>query len=327
MDTIKTYLDNVFTAFPQTDRVLTIKREMLAGMEEKYQELKREGKSEHEAVGSVISNFGSIDEIMAELGIEPVCDDENGGLPVSRDLAFDYLTQMKKSSLWIGIGVWLILTGISAMLLSGGLGVFLNGHENLNTGALGIFTLFVTIAAAVVLFIINGLSLNRFQSFSTNNLRLDASTRVELEQLNAKHLKPFTALVSVGVVLILLAVGLVFFFDGTAPLNYEGLPVAMMLFVIGLAVFLFIIAGMPKSAFNILLGKGDYRDKVKYAKSERLIGAIAGAYWPLTVAAYLLWSFLGNNWHISWVIWPVAAVLFGAIAGGIGAWYYTDYKK
>jgi len=98
MDTIKTYLDNIFAAFPQTARVLAIKREMLAGMEEKYLELKREGKSENEAVGSVISNFGSIDEIVTELGIEPTTDDTTEGLPVSREQAIEYLDQMKKSA-------------------------------------------------------------------------------------------------------------------------------------------------------------------------------------------------------------------------------------
>jgi len=32
MDAIKTYLDNVFSAFPKTDRVQNMKREMLASM-------------------------------------------------------------------------------------------------------------------------------------------------------------------------------------------------------------------------------------------------------------------------------------------------------
>ena len=35
MDAIKTYIDNVFASFPKNDRVLSLKREMLAGMEEK----------------------------------------------------------------------------------------------------------------------------------------------------------------------------------------------------------------------------------------------------------------------------------------------------
>ena len=35
MNTIKTYLDNVFAAFPQTENVQALKRDMQADMEEK----------------------------------------------------------------------------------------------------------------------------------------------------------------------------------------------------------------------------------------------------------------------------------------------------
>jgi|GEM_PF-247120 len=60
MDVIKTYLDNVFAAFPQTEKLRALKGEMLAGMEEKYHALKNEGKSENEAIGGVIANFGRV---------------------------------------------------------------------------------------------------------------------------------------------------------------------------------------------------------------------------------------------------------------------------
>ena len=68
METIKTYLDNVFAAYPQTNEVQNLKRDMLANMEEKYTMLRQSGKSEHEAAYSVIANFGNIQEITAELG-------------------------------------------------------------------------------------------------------------------------------------------------------------------------------------------------------------------------------------------------------------------
>ena len=67
MDAIKTYLDNVFAAYPQSNEVQSLKRDMLANMEEKYAMLRQSGKSEHEAAYSVIPNFGSIEEITAEM--------------------------------------------------------------------------------------------------------------------------------------------------------------------------------------------------------------------------------------------------------------------
>ena len=46
-----------------------LKEEILSNMEEKYRELKKQGHSENEAIGTVISEFGNIDELVRELGI------------------------------------------------------------------------------------------------------------------------------------------------------------------------------------------------------------------------------------------------------------------
>jgi len=324
MDAIRTYLDNVFAAFPQTERVRALKREMLAGMEEKYHALKQEGKSEHEAVGSVIANFGSIDEIASELGIEQNTARSEDVMPVSHGEAFSYLAHTKKCSKWIGFGVWLILTGVSALMMINGLGGELRGDGP--TSAVSVFVLFLAIATAVVIFIVNGISMNRYEVYQKNTLRLDLQTRAELEQRHARFMPRFTAQIAAGVAMILLAVGALVLVHGVASLENETLPSAFLLFLIGLAVFLFITAGMTKSAFDILLGKGEYANKVKNTKAERIIGTVASVYWPFVVALYLLWSFLSSDWRITWVIWPVAGVLFGALSGGIGAWFGTKGK-
>lgn len=69
MDTIRGYLNNMFNSLPRTEQTFKLKQDLLASMEEKYYELKKEGKSENEAVGIVISEFGNIDELIDELGI------------------------------------------------------------------------------------------------------------------------------------------------------------------------------------------------------------------------------------------------------------------
>ncbi|MBR4331951.1 MAG: hypothetical protein IKP72_04685, partial [Clostridia bacterium] len=45
----------------------------------------------------------------------------------------------------------------------------------------------------------------------------------------------------------------------------------------------------------------------------RLTGPLSAAYWMLVTAVFLAWSFWGNHWDISWVIWPVAGVLYAAL--------------
>ena len=40
------------------------------------------------------------------------------------------------------------------------------------------------------------------------------------------------------------------------------------------------------------------------------MGAISTCYWLIATAVFLTWSFLGNAWDISWLVWPIAGVLY-----------------
>jgi len=319
MDAIRTYLDNVFAAFPQTSQVATLKAEMLADMEEKYHELKREGKSEHEAVGSVIANFGSMDEITAELGLVPPYEttEPKRGITVTRDEALEYVSLMKKSGRWIGLGVWLILTGVAAM-------VALNSF--VTTNAAGIFVLMIFIAAAVAIFVISGSRTSRYEGYEEENVLLDPQTRMDIEQESARFMPRFAASIAGGIAAILLAVGLNVLFDeiAWASISVAQLTVSFssgFLFIVGFAVFLFVSACYKKSAYDNLLNDEDHERRAQEEKSDRIVGTVAAVWFPAVTAAYLLWSFIADAWHISWVLWPVAGVLFGAFAGGMSVWH------
>jgi len=94
---------------------------------------------------------------------------------------------------------------------------------------------------------------------------------------------------------------------------------------VGFAVFLFVTAGTDKYALDAILNQGEYANKAQNNKAEKLIGTVAAVYWPVAVAVFLAWGFAGG-WGYSWIVWPVAGVLFGAICGGIGAWSSSDRK-
>lgn len=70
MEAIREYLNNMFMSLPETPAVLRAKAELMEMMEDKYEELISEGKSEKEAVGIVISEFGNLEELAEELGIQ-----------------------------------------------------------------------------------------------------------------------------------------------------------------------------------------------------------------------------------------------------------------
>ena len=70
-------------------------------------------------------------------------------------------------------------------------------------------------------------------------------------------------------------------------------------------------------ACNKVLQEEDYTPSGK--KLNTVTGKVAAIYWPIIVATFLGISFVTDKWDRTWIIWPVAAVFFGAVAGIIRA--------
>lgn len=89
------------------------------------------------------------------------------------------------------------------------------------------------------------------------------------------------------------------------------LCLCVMLVIIAGAVGLFIFVGVRWASMQRLLREGDYSRKGK--KRSAVSETIGTIYWLVVTAIYLGWSFQTNDWHSTWVVWPVAGVLFAAL--------------
>lgn len=100
-----------------------------------------------------------------------------------------------------------------------------------------------------------------------------------------------------------------------AALSGKGLLVMIMLCVtlltVAIGVLFFIVAGVRWASMQKLLKEGEFSEKGK--QKNKIIEAIGTVYWLLATAIYLGWSFLTSDWHITWVIWPIAGVLFAVV--------------
>lgn len=70
METIRSYVDSLFSSIPHSEDADRLKEDMLLNLEEKYNALIAAGKSEAEAVGTVIMGIGSADDLRADLNEE-----------------------------------------------------------------------------------------------------------------------------------------------------------------------------------------------------------------------------------------------------------------
>lgn len=86
------------------------------------------------------------------------------------------------------------------------------------------------------------------------------------------------------------------------------LSLCITILVAGIGVIFFIVAGVRWASMQKILKEGEFSDKGK--QKSKINEAIGTAYWLMATAVYLGWSFLTNNWHITWVVWPIAGILF-----------------
>jgi len=63
---------------------------------------------------------------------------------------------------------------------------------------------------------------------------------------------------------------------------------------------------------------GEYSKEIR--EKNRVIGAVSAFIWPLATIAFLLGGFVFRAWHISWIVFPVTALLFGAFSAAYHAW-------
>jgi hypothetical protein len=312
METIRNYLDNMFAGLPKTARVLDLKNNILSNMEEKYNELKNQGKSENEAIGIVISEFGNIDELVNELGIRK--EEKEVSLPViNEEEAKAYLRAKKTMGIQISIGVFLCITAPVMLLLLNGLfeqNIIKNHFSKSTMGTPGLIALFVMVAAAVAIFIFSGMNFERYQ-YMEKGVQLPGSMEYSLKQRYDRYTPVFYLHIVIGVCLIVLSPISIFVASLIGEeASYFG--VAVLLLIVAISVTLFISAGTVRESYERLLNIGDYTAKSEEEKKEgKIIGAIASIVWPFATAIFLFIGFVYNKWYIAWIIFPITGILFG----------------
>lgn len=312
METIKNYLENMFLNIPYTEEVIKAKKELYQMMEDKYNELKTEGKSENEAIGIVISEFGNLDEIAEELGIKESIqiqtEQNTDGMQLTYESAKAYIEAKTSESIRVAIGVMLcICSPIGAIVTS-------NQFDS-SSSAIGITMLFSFIAIAVGFFIYNAISMGEYSEIKNSKIILDFETIQRLKEQQAEFRPIYALFVTVGVILCVFSVvpasvaGSLF--DELSQLLRIG--EALMFFLIGIGVMLIIMGSMKYKAYSAFL-----KDKRTYSHKEKNLSSIGmtimSVFWPSILCLYLIWSFLTYDWGITWIIWPIAAVFQRIVA-------------
>lgn len=187
-----------------------------------------------------------------------------------------------------------------------------------SAGAIGLVSLLLTVAAAVAGFIMLGVKLDKYEYLEKEPFRLAYGVEGMVRDRYEAKEHEFTVRTICGVVMcILAAVPLLITAMVIKNEIWELVMVIVLLAIVAAAVYLFVLVGMEKGAYEQLLQVGEYTRENKAA--SKVLERIAVVYWCVATAIYLAYSFWSGDWGRSWIVWPVAGVLFGAVAGVVHA--------
>lgn len=283
METIRTYIENMFLNLPSTIEVQKAKMELLCMMEDKYTELKEEGKTENEAVGIVISEFGNLDEIADSLGILEVVkpQEANDGSEQPEDAAImgagvkngedtgrygtqkpekrilalnqakEYVAYKLKYCRLIAAGVMLCIMAASWTIFFDALGERTGNEDILE--AVGITLMFLMIAAAVILFVVSGSSEKGWEWVEKKRFVSDFATLAYVKEQKKEYRSQYAVYMSIGITLCILSVIPSVLMDSFHIGFLEDLSGGILLIMVGIGVFFIVMSNMIMDTYENLI--------------------------------------------------------------------------
>ena len=222
--------------------------------------------------------------------------------------------------------------GVSVFILSPAPLLLLGGwtdgtaREDFAAGT-GLVLLLALISAGLALLLPASLQLSPYEYLEKEPFNLAWGVRGVLESRRAEGEAAYRRMMTIGVLLCVLAAVPLF---GSIALGGSDFAVILclcaVLVIVSVAVFIIVRTCLVSGAFDRLLECGDYSRSEKAV--ERRIGWFSGAYWCAATAVYLAVSMPNNTWRTSWVVWPVAAMLYAALNLTLRAWVRRkDYSN
>lgn len=264
MEAIREYLSNLFMNMPETPDVLRAKAELMEMMEDKYEELIKEGKTEKEAIGIVISEFGNLEELAKELGIDSymkAADDSNRNAKNNQNTEFHGMTWQQTDMIsfirYSWSHAWYVAIGVLLCIVAPFFASILEGAQDagyiseLVENVLDPCIVLGMVAVAVVLFCLASSMRKRAGKLKKKSIMITKEADLYLRDRKEKDENRRLILRVIGIFLCIVSVI-------PSSANYAGNPLlkeildSSVLLIVGIAVLMLVLSASVGNRYKEL---------------------------------------------------------------------------
>ncbi len=265
----------------------------------------------------VTTDYLMKDEITAMVPAEtaPV-DDGLDGLEetvrrVSMEEASTFLAYNEKAARRVAAGVVLCILSPITVIVLGGLAEM--GRISMAAPAAevaGTIVLLVLIAIAVAGFVKVGMDSVKYDYLEKADIDAEYGVTGMVRERRDRYAEQHSRLLIIGIMLcILSAVPLMMTElagagNGSKLLSVASLAILLVMCAAGVGMI--VLTCCRQGGYDRLLEEGDY------TRLNKRAGKYDGIFWAIATAVYLGWSFVTMNWKLTWIVWPIAGVLYAA---------------
>ncbi len=230
---------------------------------------------------------------------------------VSMEEASAFLEHNERAASRISTGVMMCILSPVLLIVAGGLAeagfISLSGAV---AEAGGTAVLIIIVAIAVALFVREGMRGKTYEYLDNTAIDTEYGVSGMVRERRDAYAEKHTRLLILGIMMCIIGAVPALIMEMTRYSNNTDLlpiaGVAAMLIIIAVGVKLIVLTCIRQGGYDRLLEEGDY------TRLNKKAGKYDGVYWAIATAVYLGWSFVTMRWEFTWIVWPVAGVLFAA---------------
>lgn len=179
-------------------------------------------------------------------------------------------------------------------------------------GSIGLISLFILIGIGVSLLIKSSFKMKKFDYLEKDSIEteygVEGLAKKNKEQYEATYHRNILLGVLLSIASFVPLVAVSFFTEEDYVLV---ILLGLMLLLLAIAVYIFISNQIRMDSYDKLLQEGDYTKSKK--KVSPILENISGIFWLAATAIYLIWSLMSQDWTKSWIVWPIAGVLYAIV--------------